>query len=73
MKLPDIHDFSTTALYQQATQIPVSYTHLDVYKRQVENIRERANSYALVCRVLYRNGNRGRRTYILAKGYEDEE
>ena len=21
MKLPDIHDFSTTALYQQATQI----------------------------------------------------
>ena len=39
----------------------------------VENIRERANSYALVCRVLYRNGNRGRRTYILAKGYEDEE
>ena len=26
-----------------------------------------------MCRVLYRNGNRGRRTYILAKGYEDEE
>ena len=39
---------------------------------KVDSIRERSRNYSLVCRVKYGHGSMGRRTYLLAKGYEDE-
>lgn len=39
---------------------------------KVDSMRERSRNYSLVCRVKYGHGGTGRRTYLLAKGYEDE-
>ena len=40
---------------------------------QVEHIAERARGRALLCRVRYAGGREEKRTYLLVRGYEDED